>query len=82
MMVFGELYQLGGSTEVDTNEMSVIGNISLKIILIYLKCTLFDLAGTTNSSWTDRCGKSGRFEIKLFQVLSTMISIKHAISSD
>jgi hypothetical protein len=40
------------------------------------------LAGTKNSSWTDRCQKSGRFEIKRFLVLSTLISIKHAILSD
>ena len=47
--------------------------------LINLKRRVFDLAGTKNSSWTDRPRKSGRFEIKRFQVLSTLISIKHAI---
>ena len=29
MTVFGELHQLGGSTEVDMYKMSVIGHISL-----------------------------------------------------
>jgi hypothetical protein len=52
------------------------------IRLINLKRRVFDLAGTKNSSWTDRPRKSGQFEIKRFQVLSTLISIKHAISSD
>jgi len=32
MTVFGELHQLGGSTEVDMYKMSVIGHISLKNI--------------------------------------------------
>ena len=34
--------------------------------LINLKRRVFDLAGTKNSSWTDRPQKSGRFEIKRF----------------
>jgi hypothetical protein len=36
------------------------------IRLINLKRRVFDLAGTKNSSWTDRPRKSGRFEIKRF----------------
>jgi hypothetical protein len=36
MMVFGELHQLGGSTEVDMYKMSVIGHISLLIIISML----------------------------------------------
>ena len=51
----------------------------LYIRLINLKRTLRDLAGTKNSSWTDRPRKSGRFEIKRFQVLSTLISINHIV---
>ena len=47
-----------------------------------LKHRVLHLAGTKNLSWTDRCQKSGRFEIKQFQVLSTMISNKYAILSD
>ena len=58
------------------------GSNTLYVKLINLKRTLFDLAGTKNSSWTDRPRKSGRFEIKRFYVLSTLIIIKHAISSD
>jgi hypothetical protein len=37
-----------------------------KIRLANLKRRVFDLAGTKNSSWTDRPRKSGRFEIKRF----------------
>jgi hypothetical protein len=33
MAVFGELYQLGGSTEDDMNKMSVIGHISLILLV-------------------------------------------------
>jgi len=38
-----------------------------KIRLYNLKRTLLHLAGTKNSSWTDRSLKSGRFEINRFQ---------------
>ena len=45
------------------------------IRLINLKRRVFDLAGTKNSSWTDRRRKSGQFEIKRFQVLSTVYAL-------
>jgi hypothetical protein len=45
---------------------SKVSNLLKYLRLINLKRTLFDLAGTKNSSWTDRPQKSGRFEIKRF----------------
>jgi hypothetical protein len=45
---------------------SKVSNLLEYLRLINLKRTLFDLAGTKNSSWTDRPQKSGRFEIKWF----------------
>ena len=54
----------------------------VQLRLIYLKRRVLHLAGTKNSSWTDRCRKSGRFEIKRFQVLTTVISMKRAVLSD
>ncbi len=50
--------------------------------LFNLKRRVLHLAGTKNSSWTDRCQKIGRFEIKRFRVLTTVISMKCAVLSD
>jgi len=52
-----------------------------QIRLFNKKGTLFDLAGTKNSSRTDRRRKKGRFEINRFQFFSTLISIKRPQSS-
>ena len=38
---------------------------SVHLRLINLKRRVLHLAGTKNSSWTDRCRKSGRFEIAI-----------------
>ncbi len=54
---------------------------SRQLRLFNQKGTLFDLAGTKNSSRTDRLRKKGRFEINRFQFFSTLISIKRPQSS-
>ena len=49
--------------EKDKNRIAIL---ELIIRLFNLKRRVLHLAGTKNSSWTDRCQKSGRFEIKRF----------------
>ena len=66
----------------DKSDINKRNKYCTHIRLINLKLRVLHLAGTKNSSWTDRRRKSGRFEIKRFQVLSTLIRIKHAISSN
>jgi len=55
---------------------SEIEDIVDQIRLFNQKGTLLDLAGTKNSSRTDRRRKKGRFEINRFQFFSTLISIQ------
>ena len=49
MTVFGELHQLGGSTEDDMNKMSVIGHISLKKVQVVWTCKGFHVGAAAGT---------------------------------
>jgi len=95
ILIFGRNEFFGRSEVKFLVEMSLIfdfwskGSLLFDMFICYLlylrlynlKRQCLYLAGTKNSSWTDRGRKSGRFERERFQVFSTMISIKRAMLS-